>query len=286
MNLPEPQVWREVWLAHWLVGCLPSPRGHRPLAPILRRWRANSTMGSAWSADDDDDGDALSRAMDPANFKSPKELGRDLRRSAFEEAQSRAQGHWVKQVASLIADDEKLVRLTYTSRLCLEAGSGPARNTIANICTIAMHNNRFLRVGGVLSFDESTSSVVQELEGPETAVRHLFAKIERDPRHMSVHIVHDDIIAPGTRRHQSFGMRFDSESNGKTAHSSELSGDCLRLSYASLLCAKGHAALALTSTIVRSAVTNNQRKQIGGVLFLNLESLPQPLVIQVPTSPT
>ena len=75
-------------------------------------------------------------------------------------------------------------RLVYRSRLTT---AGDVDAQVENILGASRRNNPALGITGALVvWDES---VVQTLEGDEDAVRSLYEKIERDPRHEGLELV-------------------------------------------------------------------------------------------------
>jgi len=175
-------------------------------------------------------------------------------------------------IASFIADDERLIRVTYTSRL-LAPDAVTAHSTISTICRQAMQTNPMLRIGGALSYDEASSGVVQEIEGPESTVRWLFAKISKDDRHERVLVVREvDVASEAQREHSGFGMSFGKQVESHQAMDAPADVAYARLVYTSLLCARGSAAAALLASIVRASAQNNPRLRIGGELLHNVET--------------
>jgi predicted sulfurtransferase len=60
---------------------------------------------------------------------------------------------------------------------------------LGSIFTVARRNNRGLGITGALLITEH--GFAQTLEGDEPAVRELFGRIERDPRHARVHVLEE-----------------------------------------------------------------------------------------------
>lgn len=233
-------------------------------------------MGNALSHDEDEDeGDAWSRAMDADNFKTWKEKESDFKRERLAvrfEQQSPSQDN-IQGVSAAIVPGERLIRVTYTSQLSAQGTTSEQQHhMLTMICKQAMQSNPLLQIGGVLCFDEMSQCILQELEGPESATRWLLGKIRNDQRHHSLLVVREDEVpSAAQRKHAGMGMTFGS--NGEASPQRALySEPCVRLMYTSVLCAKGRAASALVATVVRSAGKNNPRLHIGGELLVNLET--------------
>ena len=223
-------------------------------------------MGNSNStSDDDDELDAWSKAMDPDNFKDWRERQQEMYDAMEMEKQARTLERLSRE-----AGRERLVLLQYTSRLCDQEVD--ALDLISSICASSVRNNARLQIGGMISYDQATSTVVQELEGPEEAVRGLFSKIQRDPRHESILVVRESRVPLLMRKHAGFGMRIGSEAEGHEAIFPAGEG-CLRVVYASrLLCSSSSVATTLIGSIVRGAASNNARMRIGGELCFDAGS--------------
>ena len=78
-------------------------------------------------------------------------------------------------------------RLIYRSRSMIEPES--RRTELGAIFTAARSNNKGLDITGALLITES--AFAQTLEGEERAVRALFERIGRDPRHESISVLEE-----------------------------------------------------------------------------------------------
>ena len=78
-------------------------------------------------------------------------------------------------------------RLIYRSRSTIEPES--RRTELGAIFTAARSNNKGLDITGALLITES--AFAQTLEGEERAVRGLFERIGRDPRHESISVLEE-----------------------------------------------------------------------------------------------
>ena len=94
----------------------------------------------------------------------------------------------------------------YASRL-LCSSSGVAVTLISSIIRHAASNNARMRIGGELSYDAASGTVVQILEGPATAVRALYAKIAGDLRHEHCTLLAVEQISAADRKYPQWGMR-------------------------------------------------------------------------------
>lgn len=75
-------------------------------------------------------------------------------------------------------------RLVYRSQLCVPEDD--RKEAVSQILAVARTKNEQQGITGALVVWED--SVVQTLEGDETAIRSLYGRIERDPRHENVEI--------------------------------------------------------------------------------------------------
>ena len=159
-------------------------------------------------------------------------------------------------------------RIAYSSVLVAKSPE-EAQALLARIFTQALTNNPRLEVGGVLFYDETTSALVQVLEGPASAVHTLFhEKIKPDPRHDSVKLLWDTQI--DARMYEGFGMQLGSDPS-YVLSSKE---DVLQLTYVSQLTAASTLeASQHLEQILGVAIVNNPRLGIGGALFLNPRTL-------------
>ena len=263
--------------------------------------------GSSHHEDDDDEGDAFSRMMEESQEWRQKKDWQQAQlamQEAIKSEMKQQEQNEAEFAAALTntgpAPVGNLITLSYASILATHP------KCLAQVCAAAMRNNPPAGIGGVMGYHEPTSTVTQILEGPETMVRWLFAKIENDPRHHSVRLLHMAELSGGERQHD-VGMRFmlghvpgytpsddDLSSNGTSEASSSddpaSPGVCdvagpsqdhpwLRLTYASVLSVKTRrVAFNLIGAVVHTAVHNNPRLGIGGVLLLNARTLPYKVV--------
>ena len=182
----------------------------------------------------------------------------------------------------------RLRRLAYSSVMKYKSPE-EARKIFTNIFTSALIQNPQKLIGGILYYDENTGALVQVLEGPAAAVSNLFHhRIAHDPRHTAVKKLWDVVVQE--RIFDGFGMKVGSEL--ATAVPKVLSGegsgqeaalitssshklDLIRLTYTSKLLVASRSrvtAYRMLQEILRSAIVNNQRASISGVLFLNPDS--------------
>ena len=75
---------------------------------------------------------------------------------------------------------QQMIRISYSSRLLSEYNN---YNTIQNINTISMQNNKRNNINGELFWNHKTGNIIQILEGKTRQVNSLFAKIKKDQRH-------------------------------------------------------------------------------------------------------
>jgi hypothetical protein len=97
-------------------------------------------------------------------------------------------------------DDAVLYTLLYVSQLA--TGGAPE---IAQICRESRANNARDRVTGVLVFDGA--AFCQFVEGPEAAIASLLDRLERDPRHVGMHVLHLG-RTPWARRFSSWRLGY------------------------------------------------------------------------------
>jgi len=83
-------------------------------------------------------------------------------------------------------DDERLYRVTYTSRIRDPTFS------VRDIVRQSKENNQRLGVGGVLQYNQSTGEITQVLEGHESIVKGLLDKINGDWRHCCLEIKQEE----------------------------------------------------------------------------------------------
>lgn len=185
-----------------------------------------------------------------------------------------------------------LVRLAYSSVLI----SDPEQETtdptaitqeLSNIAIKAMRKNAELLIGGVLWYDETALAVVHVLEGPLPAVTALFEQIKYDRRHTAVRKLWQ---APAfERKYSGYGLKLeavhrstdssikggaagdapDDEAETSVAIAPASGEELVRLTYTSVLCARGETAYRLVQQILSVAITNNPKLKIGGVLMMN-----------------
>lgn len=90
--------------------------------------------------------------------------------------------------------------LAYVSHSLISAHSVD----ILDIARASMRHNRATGLTGALYFDDC--QFCQVLEGDEAAVRGLFARIARDPRHTDVAVLREGPVA--ARRFETWSMKF------------------------------------------------------------------------------
>ena len=78
-------------------------------------------------------------------------------------------------------------RLTYSSVLLVNTDE-EARQLMVNVMQCWHSQNTPRHIGGALHLNVATKSIVQIIEGPDAAVRQLYANIRKDKRHFSVNI--------------------------------------------------------------------------------------------------
>lgn len=186
-----------------------------------------------------------------------------------------------------------------------EAGDGAeegddyaADYTIAHILATSFRNNPPRGIGGMLYYERQTQSIVQVLEGPEAAVRSLFATILSDPRHHGCEVLREQFLP--ARQHASFGMALTEEvsqlgighlgdSIGGLRRSIALAGggdhgdSLLRLQYKSKLDAEApEAAQAILKPIIAASIRNNSRLRIGGLLSFDPSTMQVVQVLEGP----
>ena len=86
-----------------------------------------------------------------------------------------------------MSDPSPVFRLIYRSRSKLASEDRAAE--LGSIFTVARRNNKGLGITGALLITEH--AFAQTLEGDEHAVRELFERIERDPRHESISVLEE-----------------------------------------------------------------------------------------------
>ena len=86
------------------------------------------------------------------------------------------------------AKAEPCFRLIYRSRSLLPEDKAASDEGLADILRVARINNQKAGITGALMLYAEKKRFAQVLEGDETAVRALLAKIEADPRHDSIEI--------------------------------------------------------------------------------------------------
>jgi hypothetical protein len=83
---------------------------------------------------------------------------------------------------------EEVYKIIYCSRNLIEGDPGERDAEIAKILAVARVNNSRQKITGALLFN--SGCFAQVLEGPKPAVEKLLKKIERDPRHGEILILH------------------------------------------------------------------------------------------------
>lgn len=93
------------------------------------------------------------------------------------------------------AKGEPLARLVYLSVCAIPRGTGHFRSEIADIIAACERNNTPAGITGILLHDRGR--FVQLLEGPQSAVDALFARIRSDTRHSSISVLlHEPCVSP------------------------------------------------------------------------------------------
>ncbi|WP_210517394.1 BLUF domain-containing protein [Hymenobacter terricola] len=92
----------------------------------------------------------------------------------------------IAQVAALLSTS--IYRVLYRSRATRHFSAGQLQELLAQ----ARPENARLAVSGMLLYSEGM--FVQAIEGPEEAVRALYARIEQDPRHTRVETVSEGLM--------------------------------------------------------------------------------------------
>jgi len=105
-------------------------------------------------------------------------------------------------------------RLVYQSRSCLDVAFGDVRAEIDNILEVSRARNAVAGITGALMFNENCFT--QILEGEETAVKNVFARIEKDKRHSDVTILFVETGA--ARQFGSWWMAFAGKSQAAWHH--------------------------------------------------------------------
>jgi len=171
-----------------------------------------------------------------------------------------------------------LHRIVYSSTL-VAADEAQAEQYLARIIASALKNNRLQNISGMLYYDREAQGVVQVLEGPKKDVVALFRIISSDARHRDCRVLREERV--GSRLHAGFGMSLqrvtastraklsdDAARHGAPGGGEELHQ--LRLQYTStLLAADADEGWRTLGTILESAVPNNSRLRIGGLLTFN-----------------
>lgn len=97
-----------------------------------------------------------------------------------------------------------LVRLIYASRAAIPRGAGHFRSELADIMAACERHNARSGITGVLVYDRGR--FVQMLEGPETAVDGIYARICQDTRHADITLLLKE--PAGKRLFQDWAMAF------------------------------------------------------------------------------
>jgi hypothetical protein len=83
---------------------------------------------------------------------------------------------------------DSVYKLVYCSTGCIDGTAPELSSQIHRILDVARKNNEEGAVTGALLF--SGANFAQALEGPLPAVERIFEKIQRDPRHRDVTVLH------------------------------------------------------------------------------------------------
>ena len=100
-----------------------------------------------------------------------------------------------------MTDDQDLVSLTYVSTARRDLDPAVLLELLRDWRT----RNQDRRLTGMLLYRDG--NVIQNLEGPVGAVDEVFARIETDPRHSGVLVVHREPVP--TRQFDSWSMGFN-----------------------------------------------------------------------------
>ena len=165
-----------------------------------------------------------------------------------------------------------LLRLSYTSKLAVP-DEGEADRIISNIIASANKNNPLTEISGILYWDRSSNAILQTLEGPEKAVRALYATIAADSRHTEIKQVGS--LRTRQRQHGDFGMVLWCSKAEPDGHFTPPCDDpYVRVQYRSTLVAQNmEEARNLLVDIVAVSTRNNSAYAIGGLLLFNQKSL-------------
>ena len=101
------------------------------------------------------------------------------------------------------SDAGRYFQMVYASALATSEERA-AEDILAAIIASSLRNNPALGITGMLYYDRTSMGVVQVLEGPEAAVRGLYAKILKDPRHNGCELLSERTVKQ--RTHADFGM--------------------------------------------------------------------------------
>lgn len=94
-----------------------------------------------------------------------------------------------------------LIRLIYVSN----SAEMLAPQELKNILQVAQHNNEHLNITGMLLY--ASGNFIQILEGEETQVRELYAKIAKDRRHNNIIMLDDSPIKRRTFPRWTMGFK-------------------------------------------------------------------------------
>jgi len=105
--------------------------------------------------------------------------------------------------ATETANELDLLQLAYVSQMTASS-TELAYKDIEDILRVAIVTNPKLSIGGVLYLNPRTLHVLQVLEGPQDAVRPLYDKIIKDPRHKACKVVSESKVE--VRTYDQWGM--------------------------------------------------------------------------------
>jgi len=178
-------------------------------------------MGAAASSWDEED-DAWGRAMNEANLHNEQAAWKAARtplsrlqwehvRAARKQAEAEEQPFLDRSLAIPCTREQDLLpllRLTYASIVAVSTRH-VAHAIVGSIVQSSASKNASCGIGGALFLNTSQLPyhVVQILEGPDAAVRALFASIQRDLRYERCELIDEHRITASERHFTKWGIR-------------------------------------------------------------------------------
>ena len=104
---------------------------------------------------------------------------------------------------SKIYDGPRMVRLIYTSKMCLIYNNV---ESIQKINLTANHNNNKYNVGGELFWSRDSGRILQILEGLDSNVNEIYKKISEDERHQDIKLLNLQEITQDDRQYQKWDV--------------------------------------------------------------------------------